>query len=134
MVIRIITFTMPKFLIIAFILGLASCASAPKSHTPLDEASSGLNKLKAEPEIKQVASVTLFEAEEQLKLAKTALSENDITSTDHHIYLSKRKQQIAQELLIKHQQEQELKNLKIQQSEMIAHARQTAFTTCKPSI
>ena len=113
-------------LIICILIQLA-CSSATKSYSPLDSAITELNKTKSEPEINNVASVTLFEAEEQLNLAKTALEANDITAADHHIYIAKRKQQIAQELLLKHQQEQELKNLKVQQSEMIAHARRTAM-------
>lgn len=106
---------------------LFACASAPKNYPPLDNAIAELNKTKSEPEINNVASVTLFEAEEQINLAKTALETNDIAGADHHIYLAKRKQQIAQELLVKHQQEQELKNLKLQQSEMIAYARRKAM-------
>lgn len=106
-----------------FLFTLLACSSAPKNYPSLDDAITELKKTKSEPEISNVASVTLFEAEEQINLAKTALEANNIVGTDHHIYLAKRKQQIAQELLLKHQQEQELKNLKVQQSEMIAHAR-----------
>ena len=115
-----------KYLIIVFLVVISGCASAPKSYPPLDEASTELNKTKSIPDINQVASVSLFEAEEQLKLAQTALDVNNLARVDHHIYLAKRKQQIAQELLAKHQQEQELKNLKLQQQEMIAHARRMA--------
>ena len=110
-------------LLIICLLILLACSSAPKNYPPLDNAITILNKTKAEPGINNVASVTLFEAEERINLAKTALEANDIVGADHYIYLAKRKQQIAQELLLKHQQEQELKNLKLQQSEMIAHAR-----------
>ncbi len=112
-----------KYLIFVFLIFISGCASAPKSYTPLNDANIELNKTKAIPDINQVASVSLFEAEEQLGLAQTALDENNLTRVDHHIYLAKRKQQIAQELLAKYHQEQELKNLKLQQNEMIAHAR-----------
>jgi len=104
---------------------LCSCASTPKSYPPLEEAKVALENTKSQPDISEVASVTLFEAEEQISNAESALSENDTATADHHIYLAKRKQLIAQELLLKHQQEQELVNLKQQQLEMIAHARQT---------
>ncbi len=115
-----------KYFIIFLLVVISGCASAPKSYPPLDEANLELNKTKSIPDINQVASVSLFEAEEQLNLAQSALSENNLARTDHHIYLAKRKQQIAQELLAKYHQEQELKNLKLQQHEMIAHARRVA--------
>ncbi len=102
---------------------MCSCASAPKSYSPLEDAKAKLEATKNQPNINEVASVTLYEANEQLKKAESALSENDTSTADHHIYLAIRKQQIAQELFIKHQQEQELANLKQQQLEMIAHAR-----------
>jgi len=107
---------------------VCSCASAPKPYPPLEEAKAALEKTKTEPGIKEVASVTLFEADEQIKHAESALSENDTGSADHYVYLATRKQQIAQELLRKHQQEQELINLKQQQLEMIAHARRSEST------
>ena len=115
---------MLKFCLTIFItVVLCSCASAPKSYLPLDKAKTELEKAKSEPNISEVASVTLFEADEHIKHAESALSENDTAGADHHIYLATRKQHIAQELLIKHKQEQELVNLKQQQLEMIAHAR-----------
>ena len=115
---------MHKKLFLILLLSLIdSCASAPNAYEPFDGANVNLNKTKSEPEIGEIASVTLYEADEQLKLAKNALSENDIAAADHHIYLAEHKRQIAQELFLKHQQEQELKNLKIQQNEMIAQAR-----------
>lgn len=112
-----------NFLTIIVVLTICSCASAPKTYTPLDEAKATLAKTKSEPGINEVASITLYEADEQIKQADSALSANDTASADHHIYLATRKQQIAKELLLKHQQEQELANLKQQQLEMIAHAR-----------
>jgi len=115
---------MLKYCLTIFIsITLCSCASAPKSYPPLDEAKAALEKTKSEPNVSEVASVTLFEANEQITYAETALSENDTAIADHHIYIATRKQQIAEELLLKHQQEQELANLKQQQLEMIAHAR-----------
>ncbi len=112
-----------KLFLILVISAIYSCASAPKSYQPLDEANANLNKTKNEPGIAQIASVTLYEADEQLKLAKEFLNQNNTSAADHHIYLAERKRQIALELFLKHQQEQELKNLKIQQNEMIAQAR-----------
>ncbi|QMU60876.1 MAG: OmpA family protein [Gammaproteobacteria bacterium] len=116
------------YLIIFIVTAACSCASAPKSYPPLAEAKAALEKTKKKAGIFEVASVTLFEADEQLKHAETALNENDTDSVDHYVYLATRKQQIAQELLLKHQQEQELINLKQQQHEMIAHARRTEST------
>ena len=112
-----------SFLIILAVITACSCASAPKTYAPLEEAKATLEKTKAEPGINEVASITLYEADEQIKQADVALVANDIADADHHIYLAKRKQQIAQELLLKYQQEQELVLLKQQQLEMIAHAR-----------
>ena len=111
------------FLIIILVTTICSCASTPKNYAPLNDAKAALEKTKAEPGINEVASVTLFEADEQIKQAETALGANDTASADHHIYVATRKQQISQELLLKHQQEQELARLKQQQLEMIAHAR-----------
>lgn len=111
------------FLPILIVIIACSCASAPKTYAPLDEAKVTLTKTKAQPGVNEVASVTLYEADEQIKQAESALSANDTAGADHHIYLATRKQQIAQELLLKHQQEQELVNLKQQQLEMISHAR-----------
>lgn len=116
-----------NFAILLVIL-MCSCASAPKSYMPLEDARTALENTKSQPNISEVASVTLFEADEQIKKAESALSKNDTTGADHHIYLATRKQQIAQELFIKHQQEQELANLKQQQLEMIAHARRNEST------
>jgi len=117
---------MLKYCLAIFIsIALCNCASAPKSYPPLDDAKASLEKTKTEPNVSEVASVTLFEADKQITYAESALGENDTATADHHIYLATRKQQIAQELLLKHQQEQELANLKQQQLEMIAHARQT---------
>ncbi|MEJ2115687.1 MAG: OmpA family protein, partial [Gammaproteobacteria bacterium] len=102
---------------------ICSCASAPTSYPPLDLAKAEFEITKNESGINQVASVTLFEVEDHLKQAEAALNENDTASADHHIYLATRKQEIAKELLLKHQQEKELANLKQQQGEMIAQAR-----------
>lgn len=109
-------------------IALCSCASAPKSYPPLDETKTALEKTKNQKNVREVASVTLFEADKQITNAESALSENDTTAADHHIYLAAHKQQIAEELLLKHQQEQELANLKQQQLEMIAHARRNEST------
>ena len=110
-----------RFIISVFFI--CSCASAPKSYPPLDEAKAQLAKTKSEEGINEVASVTLFEADEQIQQAETALGDNDTTAADHHIYIATRKQQIARELLVKRQQEQELVRLKQQQHELIANAR-----------
>ncbi|MEM7401220.1 MAG: OmpA family protein [Pseudomonadota bacterium] len=120
-----------KFLIIILLLALYSCASTPKSYVLLNEAEAALNQTKNEPGIRQMASVTLFEADEQINLAKNALSNKDMASADHHIYLANRKRQVAQELYLKHQQEQELIKLKAQQIEMIAHARRNESKRAK---
>lgn len=112
-----------KYLVILIATLLCSCASTPKSYPPLEDAKTSLENTKSEPNISEIASVTLYEADEQIKNAQSALSENNTASADHHIYMATRKQQIAQELLIKHLQEQELANLKQQQLEMIAHAQ-----------
>jgi outer membrane protein OmpA-like peptidoglycan-associated protein len=115
---------MLKYCLTIFIfISLCSCASTPKSYPPLEGVKAALEKTKSEPNISEIASVTLFEADEQIGNAESALAENDTAAADHHIYLATRKQQIAKELLLKHQQEQELENLKQQQLEMIAHAR-----------
>ena len=111
------------FPIILLAFTLFSCASAPKSYAPLDSAKAALKQTKAEPDINEIASVTLYEADEQIKKAESALGANDTEVADHHLYLATRKQQVAQELFLKHQLEQELANLKKQQLEMIAHAR-----------
>lgn len=110
-------------LAILSIISICSCANAPGIYFPLDEAKAEIEKTKNLKGINQIASAILFEADEQIKKAETAINENKITSADHHIYLAKRKRQIAQELLLKHQQEQELEKLKQQQLEMKAHAR-----------
>lgn len=111
------------YFLILIVTVISSCASTPESYAPLEQAKAELIKTKAEAGIDDVASVTLFEAGEQIKLAETAINENDFATADHHLYLANRKQEIAQELLLKHQQEQELVNLKQQQHEMIAQAR-----------
>ena len=118
-----------KICLVIFMLTLlCNCASAPKSYPSLEDAKISLEKTKSEPGISEVASVTLYEADEQIKSAESALNENDTASADHHIYVATRKQQIAQELFLKHQQEQELINLKQQQLEIIAHAQRNDST------
>ncbi|MFK7816869.1 MAG: OmpA family protein [Gammaproteobacteria bacterium] len=117
-----------KYFAIFLVTLMCSCASTPKSYTPLENARTALENTKNQPNISEVASVTLFEADEQIKKAESALNKNDTTSADHHIYLATRKQKIAQELLTKHQQEQKLANLKQQQLEMIANARRNEAT------
>ncbi len=102
---------------------ILSCASTPKTYPALEKARSSLLALQNEAQIKEIASVTLFQADEHLKHADQALQANDLAITDHHIYLSSRKQEIARELLLKHRHEQELNNLKQQHQEMISHAR-----------
>lgn len=115
---------MMKFNIpILFLFLLCNCASTPKSYPPLEEAKSLLATTKNEQGIEDVASVTLFQADEYIQNAELALQENDISTVDHYLYLATRKQEIAKELLRKHQYEQELLKLKQQQQEMIAHAR-----------
>ena len=111
------------YLTILSIISICSCANAPGIYSPLDKAKADIEKTKNQIGIIQVASATLSEADEQIRKVEIAINENKITSADHHIYLAKRKQQIAQELLLKHQLEQELDNLKQQQLEMIAHAK-----------
>ncbi len=111
------------YFVIVIAISISSCASTPKAYAPLEQVKTELAKTKNKTGIDEVASVTLFEADKQIKQAETAVYENDIASADHHIYLAGRKQQIAHELLLKHQQELELKNLKQQQHEMIAQAR-----------
>jgi len=110
-------------LIVISIIFVCSCASAPKSYAPLEQTKAELENTKTQEGIKEVASVTLFEADEQIKNAESALSANNTGAADHHIYLATRKQQIANELLLKKQNEQALAKLKHQQNEMIANAR-----------
>ena len=120
-----------RIIIILLFILVGGCASTPRNYPPLEDAKTSLQQTKNEPGIHQVASVTIFEAEEQLNHAETALSENDLPRADHHIYLAEQKQKIAQELLLKHKLEQELKNLKHQQSEIVAHARQSETKRAK---
>lgn len=114
--------------LLLFILGvniLFACASAPKSYQPYEQAKSSLEQSKQEQNINDVASVTLFQADEYLANAESALKKNDTQLADHYIYLAKRKQEIAHELLLKKQQEQQITLLKHQQEELIALARRT---------
>ena len=115
-------------LTLCVIILLCNCASAPNSYPSLENTKTTLENTKNEPGISEVASITLYEADQKIKNAEDALNENDTASADHYIYIATRKQQIAHELLIKHQQEQELANLKQQQLEMIAHARRNEST------
>jgi outer membrane protein OmpA-like peptidoglycan-associated protein len=123
-----------SYLAIFTVISVCSCTSAPEFYTPLDEAKTEIEKTKNEEGINEVASVALFEADEQIKKAETAIRENDMAIADHHIYLATRKQQIAQELLLKDLQEQELVDLKQQQLEMIAHERRNEFTNTSSEI
>ena len=113
---KLITFVLTATIIL-------SCASTPNAYPDLEEAKSSLAVLNAKAEIKEIASVTLFQAGDHLKNAEQALKDKKLIVVDHHIYLSKRKQEMAQELLLKHQHEQELANLKQQHQEMVEHAR-----------
>ena len=115
---------MSRLLIIhLLIIAITSCASAPKSYKPLNDAKSSLSALVENEKINELASVTLFQANEELTLADTALQNNNIAIADHHIYVSLQKQEIAQELFLKKQYEEELSNLKLQHQEMVTHAR-----------
>jgi len=111
------------YLSICVTILICGCASTPRSYPPLEQAKTELEKIKSDESIHEVASVTLYEADEEIKLAESAITENNLSKADHHIYLAVHKQEIAQELLLKHQQEEELTNLKQQQLEMIAQAR-----------
>ena len=108
-------------IIISFIL--LSCASSPESYPPLDEVKLSLSKLKEDKNAEQVASVTLFQIQKNIDKAELALQKNRITNVDHYIYIANRNIDIANELLLKNQYENELDKLKHQQDEMIAHAR-----------
>ncbi len=106
------------------ILILFSCASgAPKLYPSLEEARLDQVALTSEQGILEVSSVTLFQVDEYLRDAEHSLQENDISNTDHYIYLARQKQAIAKELLLKFNSEQERTKLKQQKQEMIAHAR-----------
>ena len=112
-----------RIFIVLVIILTAGCASTPKSYPPLEEARSSLDTLLNEDEIKELASVTLYQADEYLTLAEQALKDNDLTTADHYIYLSERKQEIAKELLLKHKHQQEIGKLKLQHQEMVTHAQ-----------
>jgi len=110
---------------------LFACSSVPKSYPPYEQAKSSLEQSKQEQDIQNVAAVTLFQADEYLAKAESALTKNDTESADHYIYLAKRKQEIAHELLLKHQQEQQIAQLKQQQDKLIALARRNESTRAK---
>ena len=95
----------------------------PENYPPLEEVKLSLAKLKENKSIEEVASVTLFQAQENIEKAELELQKNRINDTDHYIYIANRKIDIANELLLKNQYEDELDKLKLQQEEMIAHAR-----------
>ncbi len=115
---------MSKFILLclAFLI-IASCASSPTSYPPLETAKATLAKINTDENLKKVASVTLFQANELLNKAEASLENNNIEAVDHYIYLTLRKQEIAHELLLKHQHEQELVKLKQQHQEMVTHVR-----------
>lgn len=115
---------MLKAVSIVFIsLVLLSCASAPENYPPLEEVKISLAKLKENNSTEEIASVTLFQAQEYVDKAELVLQQNRISDTDHYIYIANRKIDIANELLLKNQYEDELDKLKHQQDEMIEHAR-----------
>ena len=111
------------FLILIFSLVFLSCASVPESYPPLEEVKFSLSKLKEDKNAEQVASVTLFQVQENIDKAELDLQKNRLTNVDHYVYIANRKIDIANELLLKNQYEDELDKLKHQQDEMIAHAR-----------
>ncbi len=108
-----------------------ACSSVPKNYPPYEQAKSNLEQSKQKQSIQNVASVTLFQAEEYLLNAETALKKDNTNLADHYIYLAERKLEIAHELLLKQQQEQEISNLKTQQAELIALARRTESQRAK---
>ena len=95
----------------------------PENYPPLEEVKLSLAKLRENKSIEEVASVTLFQTQENIDKAELELQKNRINDTDNYIYIANRKIDIANELLLKNQYEDELDNLKLQQEEMIAHAR-----------
>ncbi len=100
-----------------------SCASAPKTYPPLEEINLSFASLKEDSFAEQETSVTVYQIQENIDKATQALQKNNIIETDHYIYIANRKIDIANELLLKTQQETELEKLKHQQHEMIAYAR-----------
>ncbi len=111
------------FCVICFLI--LGCSSTPKKYTPLDEAKLIQSQLLNDENFQQNASVALFQAEEYLKNAKLALDDGDLSSVDHLIYMARRKQDIANELVLKALNEQEISSLELQQQEMIALVRQS---------
>ena len=104
---------------------LLACSSTAKNYPPYEQAKANLEQSKQQQNMQAVAAVTLFQADEFLLQAESALKNNDTQLADHYIYLAERKHEIAQELLLKQQQEQQVTQLKAQQEELIALARRT---------
>lgn len=114
---------MLHFLVICLTLVLVlSCASAPDSYPSLDESLSNLEIYKQDPKFQESASITIFQVEEYIQQASLEVQENNLATADHLLYLANTKLEIAKELSLKHENEQELIKLEQQYNEMLAHS------------
>ena len=100
-----------------------ACAGPPEVYPELEEAKKSLKSTEQNHGLQENASISIYQANEYLTQAELALLENDLSTVDHYIYLTNQKLEIANELSLKNENEEELVKLKKQYGEMVAHSR-----------
>ena len=108
-------------LILAFVLLLGACQTAPKKNLALEQVRSQLAALRSDPELAGHAPLALGEADRALRQAEAATGD---MQRIHLIYMADRRIQIARAIAQREQLEEELLRISRERNELLVRASQ----------
>ena len=111
-----------KIIVLAALVLLAACTTAPKKDLALEQVRSQLDELKANDELAGYAPLALGEAERALRTAET--SKGNDTYRIHLIYMADRSIQVARAIAQHEQLEDEYIRLSDERNELLLRASQ----------
>ena len=111
-----------KIAVLAGLVLLAACTSAPKKDLALEQVRAQLDELRANEELAGYAPLALGEAERALRTAETATGKD--TYRIHLIYMADRRIQIARAIAQREQLEDEYDRLNDERNDLLLRASQ----------
>jgi len=106
--------------VLAMVLALQACTTAPKKDLALEQVRSQLEELKSNEELAGYAPLALGEAERALRQAET--STGNETQRIHLLYMADRRIQIARAIAQREQLDQEYARLQKERNDMLVKA------------
>ena len=108
--------------ILFFVAFMVGCASI-ENYQPLENVKNSYSQLQQNNTVSKYAAAQLYDANQLISKAESALKKNDKKLLDHYVYLSENNLQLAEVVANQKKNETYLEDLSEQRSDLLIHSR-----------